>query len=145
VIRTEEAASSVRGFRLVALGLLMMMLVGLGASAAGAQEKDPFDPLLSESSGAATTAPTGGTVIDPAPAEQPPPAPAPAEQLPATGADPSSFVVVALALVCAGVGVMVVARSFGPEAAPTASKASAPRSRAHSSRGGAAPSPGRLY
>jgi hypothetical protein len=134
VIRTEEAASSVRRFRFVALGLLTMMLVGLGAIAAGAQEKDPFDPLLSESSGAATTAPTGGTVIDPAPAEQPAPAPAPAEQLPATGADPSSFVVVALALVCAGVGFMVVARSFGPEATPTASKASAPRSRAHSSR-----------
>ena len=101
----------------VVLVSLAAWLIALGGGAAGAQERDPFDPLVGESTGAATTAPTGGATIQPAPVEQPAPAPAPAEQLPATGADATRFVVVALALVCAGVGVTIVSRSFGTRAA----------------------------
>jgi hypothetical protein len=97
--------------------LLLLIALALGSGVAGAQERDPFDPLVGESAGAATTAPSTGATVQPAPVQQPAPAPAPAEQLPATGADATPFVVVALALVCAGVGITIVSRSFGRQAA----------------------------
>jgi hypothetical protein len=101
----------------VVLVSLAAWLLALSAGTAGAQERDPFDPLVGESGGAATAVPTGGATTQPAPVEQPAPAPAPAEQLPATGGDATRFVVVALALICAGVGVTIVSQSFGTRAA----------------------------
>jgi hypothetical protein len=98
------------------LALVLLVALALGSGVAGAQERDPFDPLVGESAGATTTVPSGATV-QPAPVQQPPAAPAPAEELPATGADATPFVVVALALVCAGVGITIVSRSFGRQAA----------------------------
>ena len=53
------------------------------------------------------------------------PAPAPAEQLPATGADATRFVVVALGLMCAGAGITIVSRSFGTQAALAAFRSAA--------------------
>jgi hypothetical protein len=99
------------------VALLTAWLGAAGGGAARAQERDPFDPLVGESAGAATTAPTVGAAVPPAPVEQPAPAPAPAEQLPATGADATRFVVVGLALMCAGAGITIVSRCFGSQAA----------------------------
>ena len=109
----------------VVLLLLAAWLVTLGVGAAGAQERDPFDPLVGDSTGAATTAATVGATVQPGPVEQPAPAPAPAEQLPATGADATRFVVVALGLMCAGAGITIVSRSFGTQAALAAFRSAA--------------------
>jgi hypothetical protein len=107
------------------VALLTAWLGTVGVGAARAQERDPFDPLVGESAGPATTAPTGGAAVQPAPVEQPAPAPAPAEQLPATGAEATRFIVVALALMCAGAGIMIVSRSFGSHAALAAFRSAA--------------------
>jgi hypothetical protein len=97
--------------------VLVTAWLAVSVGAARAQERDPFDPLVGEAAGATTTAPTGGAAVQPAPVEQPAPAPAPAEQLPATGSDATRFVVVGLALMCAGAGITIVTRCFGTRAA----------------------------
>ena len=102
-----------------------LVIVALGCTAAAAQERDPFDPLVGYESGAATIVPgTGGTsTVNPAPAPAPAPPPAPAEQLPATGTDASTYVAIGLGLVCTGAAVYVFAATFGPSAALAASGA----------------------
>ena len=100
--------------RLVCAAALFAVL--FVAAPAGAQVRDPFDPLLTTESKTDTTAPSGETGTTPVvtppesdPIENPPP---PTDGLPNTGSDPKNLLALAYVLLAAGT-VMVAISHLG--------------------------------
>ena len=107
--------------------ILAAVTVVLGtAASAGAQERDPFDPLVDPTAdgavdgggdgatdgNGATDDGDGATDDDPADGD----AAAPDADLPNTGMDPAPWLVLAYALIAAGVAALVLGRLLGPPA-----------------------------
>jgi hypothetical protein len=77
-----------------------------------AQARDPFDPLVTQSSSGGTSGGGSGSV-DVAP--QGDVAPAGQEALPATGADTSVWLGIAYVLVALGVGTIALSKVYAPQ------------------------------
>jgi hypothetical protein len=96
--------------------LALASIVALvSAAPAFAQARDPFDPLVTQSSSGGTSGGGGGgsETVDVAP--QGNVAPAGQEALPATGADTSVWLGVAYVLVALGVGAIALSKVYAPQ------------------------------
>jgi hypothetical protein len=101
--------------RAFVLSVCAAALLVAAASPALAQ-KDPFDPLVTEDTGATdTTAPTDPTepdvTVDPGDGAPAPPAD---EPMPDTGTDPSRWLAIAWLAIAAGAGLVMLARILRP-------------------------------
>jgi LPXTG-motif cell wall-anchored protein len=96
---------------LVAIGILTV----LTAAPANAQQRDPFDPLVSSGSVDDTGTTTGSTQTqaDPEPTTSTQPA-VQESSLPNTGSDMSEWLVVAYVLVATGAGLLLLTKTLGP-------------------------------
>jgi hypothetical protein len=95
--------------------LALASIVALvSAAPAFAQARDPFDPLVTQSSSGGTSGGVGGSEsVDVAP--QGDVAPAGQEALPATGADTSVWLGIAYVLVALGVGAIALSKVYAPQ------------------------------
>ena len=94
--------------------LALASIVSLvSAAPAFAQARDPFDPLVTQSSSGGTSGGGGGGSVDVAP--QGDVAPAGQEALPATGADTSVWIGIAYVLVALGVGAIALSKVYAPQ------------------------------
>jgi hypothetical protein len=94
--------------------LALASIVALvSAAPAFAQARDPFDPLVTQSSSGGTSGGGGGGSVDVAP--QGDVAPAGQEALPATGADTSVWIGIAYVLVALGVGAIALSKVYAPQ------------------------------
>jgi hypothetical protein len=99
----------------IVFGLVLASIVALvSAAPAFAQARDPFDPLVTQSSSAGSSG--GGGDTDPDyQAPQGDVAPAGEEALPATGASTSMWIGFAYVLVAAGVGALALSKVYAPQ------------------------------
>ena len=98
----------------IVFGLVLASIVALvSAAPAFAQARDPFDPLVTQSSSGGTSGGGGGGSVDVAP--QGDVAPAGQEALPATGADTSVWIGIAYVLVALGVGAIALSKVYAPQ------------------------------
>jgi hypothetical protein len=99
----------------IALCLALASIVALmSAAPVMAQARDPFDPLVTQSSSSGSG---GGSEdgFETAPAPQDEVDPAGQEALPATGADTSVWLGMAYALVALGAGALALSRVYAPQ------------------------------
>ncbi len=85
----------------------------LSAAPAFAQARDPFDPLVTQSSGSSAGGGGGSETGDTTP--QGDVAPAAEDALPATGADTSVWLGLAYVLVALGAGALVLSKVYAPQ------------------------------
>lgn len=87
----------------------------LSAAPAFAQARDPFDPLVTQSSSGGSSGGVGGGSESDDSALQGNVAPAAEEALPATGADTSVWLGIAYVLVALGVGALALSKVYAPQ------------------------------
>ncbi|MEA2461409.1 MAG: hypothetical protein QOH90_1586 [Actinomycetota bacterium] len=88
-----------------------LFLLVIGASLAGAQLRDPFQPVASGDGNVQPAGPDNSNVIEPGPG---PANPGDGKDLPFTGSDSSGWVVLSYGLIAAGVTSILVARARRP-------------------------------
>ena len=98
----------------IVFGLVLASIVALvSAAPAFAQARDPFDPLVTQSSSAGSSG-GGGSETD-FQAPQGDVAPTGQEALPATGASTSVWLGIAYVLVALGVGALALSKVYAPQ------------------------------
>jgi hypothetical protein len=98
----------------IVFGLVLASIVALvSAAPAFAQARDPFDPLVTQSSSSSSG--SGGASETDYQAPQGDVAPAGQEALPATGANTSVWLGIAYVLVALGVGALVLSKVYAPQ------------------------------
>jgi|ERR687895_624087 hypothetical protein len=98
----------------IVFGLVLASIVALvSAAPAFAQARDPFDPLVTQSSSAGSSG-GGGSETD-FQVPQGDVAPAGQEALPATGASTSVWLGIAYVLVALGVGALALSKVYAPQ------------------------------